>query len=233
MPLDPSLITPKAPAAAAPLPAPAPAEPQPDTTAEQTPEAPEDDSAQTKGIPKDVLQIPAFQALLAGNPAAVSAPIAEFEKRPEAKLLIANKDVLMRAGFGFYRSLDGAQGTLFNQMHIHGADIQAADKAGQLLQVAPPFDQVNDNVSRADSSNHPLLQATAVPNGPKGPSMPSPPQSGSPVAPMPPVSAAPAPASIQNKLATARLNNLAPQGPTSGSNPGSGALLRSILKPVV
>ncbi len=233
MPLDPSLVTPKAPAAAAPLPAPAPAEPQPDdTTAEQTPEAPEDDSTTKGGIPATIQKIPAVQAMLAGNPGAVSAPLAEFEKRPEAKLLVENKDVLMRAGFGFYRSLDGATGVLFNGLRIHGGDIQAADKAGQLQQIAPPFDQVNDNVSRAGADTHPLLQATAVPNGPKGPSMPTPPQSGS-AAPMPPVSAAPAPASVQNKLATARTNNLQPGSPTSGPNPGAGRLLNSILKPVV
>jgi hypothetical protein len=65
-----------------------------------------------------------------------------------------------------------------------------------------------------------------VPTGLKGAPIPQPPQiAQSPVAPPP--------ASAQRKVLTAQINNLQPGGPTSGSVPGAGALLRNILKPVV
>lgn len=172
-------------------------------------------------IPDEVLQIPAIQALFAGSPPALSAPITDFAKRPEGQLIQKNKDVLFKAGMNLYRSLSGDLGVLFNQMHIHGDDLAAADKAGKLLEVAPPFDQVNDMVAKS-GPDHPVLNAQ-VPGGPKMPSAPSAPQT--------PPMASPAsktPASVQRKLTTARLSNLQPSSAVSGPS-----VLSSILKPVV
>lgn len=217
MPMPPVEVTPLAPASAPPA-------PQVDPSAPEAP-APTEDSKSgqsTDGIPPAILQIPAMQAILAGKPAAVSAPLAEFEKRPEAKALLDNKDALLKAGFGLYRSLSGEVGVVFNSFHIHPQELKAADQAGKLQQIAPPFDAVNDAVGKAGLNDHPVLQANEVPIGPKGPPMPTPPQLNSPMG-------SPVPASVQRKAMTARLNNLTPGGPTSGPQPGGGRLLNSIL----
>lgn len=215
--MDPITVTPKAPAAPAPL---------PDPTA--TPAAPapaEAGAGQSKGIPDEILQIPAMQAILAGKPAAVSASLAEFQKRPEAKAIIQHKDDLLKAGFGLYRSLGGDMGVIFNRLHMHEQELKAADQAGKLQEVAPPFDQVNDTVSKS-GADHPVLQAGEVPEGLKGMPMPEPPQ-------MNTGGAMPPPASVENKMASARLRNMPLGSPTSGPQPGAGRLLNSVLKPVV
>lgn len=171
-------------------------------------------------IPDEVLQIPAMQALFAGSPAALSASLAAFANRPEGKLIQSNKDVLMKAGMGLYRALDGDTGVIFNQMYVNGAELQQADKAGQLAQLAPPFDSVNQSVASSGADN-PVLKSGQVPNGFKTASVPAAPQSNSAV---PPASAA---------TQRARVANMAPKGPTSGPKPGAGRLLNSILKPVI
>lgn len=193
-------------------------EPKDGVTPEESPK-----QAQT-GLSDELLQIPALQALFAGQPPALSTPMAEFEKRPEAKLIADNKDALMKAGVGLYRSIAGDLGVLFNQLHINGADIQQADKEGRLLEVAPPFDQINDTISKSGDQN-PVLNAS-VPGGPKTASTPAP---AAPAAPMA-GSGAGQPASVQNKTATARLSNMTPGGPTSGAAPGAGRILNNILK---
>ena len=174
--------------------------------------------ASKSGFSDELLQIPAVQALFAGSPAAFSTPLKEFDNRPEAKVLGDHKDQLMKAGIGFYRSLGGDLGVLFNQLHIAGQDIQEADKQGRLLEVAPPFDQVTEQIMGSGEA-HPSLNAQ-VPGGAKTPA----PQA------IPP---SPAPASVQNKQATARLKNVQPGSPTSGPAPGAGRILNNILKPVV
>ena len=205
-------------------------QPKPDTqpTAEVEPTTPESPAAPSPAkagaIPDEVLSIPAVQAVLAGKPAAVSAPIEEFAKRPEAAAIVENKDALLKAGFGLYRSLAGNVGVLFNTLHLHPEELKQADKAGQLLKIAPSFDQVNAAVS-SSGANHPILNTTSVPAGPKGAPMPTPPQAAT--APMPPP-----PASVQKRAMNARVTNLQPGAPTSGPQPGAGRLLNSILKPV-
>jgi hypothetical protein len=218
MAIDPSLIAPKAPVSPAPAPQPDPAE-----TA-SAPEAPA--ATDSQNLPDELVQIPAMQAVLAGNPAAVSAPLAEFSKRPEAKIIIDNKDALVAAGFGLYRSLSGDVGVVFNTLHLHPDELKAADKAGKLQQLAPPFDQVNASVAGAGPDTHPVLNAAEVPTGPKGPPMPNPPQMNSGAMNH-------TPAAVQRTVATARTNNLNPGSPTSGPQPGAGRILNSILKPVV
>lgn len=171
-----------------------------------------------KGFSDELLQIPALQALFAGSPPAVSTPIKEFANRPEAKIIEDHKDDLQRAGVGLYRSMAGDIGVLFNQLHIAGQDLVEADKQGRLLEVAPPFDQVNQSVSESGEAN-PVLNAS-VPQGPK-------------TAGVPAIPASPTPASVQNKQLTARLKNMQPGAPTSGPLPGAGRIMNNILKPVV
>ncbi len=213
-PLDPSAVPP-----AAPTPPPAPS----------TPAAAQTSASEAPALPPALLKIPAMQALVAGVPPAVSTPIKEFGKREEAKEIVQNKDILTQAGFGFYRSLSGQIGVIFNQLYIHPDDIIAADKAGQLSQIAPPFDEVNHAVSKS-GDKHPALGRTSVPQGPATPTMRAAPQLGATLAPG---SVPPPPPSVQKGLARARLQALNPGAPTSGPSPGAGRLLNQILKPVI
>lgn len=176
-------------------------------------------------LPDELIQIPAMQALVAGAPPAFSDVLANFEKRPEAKIIAANKDPLMKAGFGLYRSLDGAQGVVFNQLFVSPDEIKAADQAGRLAELAPPFEELNATVAQS-GPNNPVLSGGERPTGFKG---------GPGAAPaMPPMgSAPPPPASEQTALATKRANNMALGAPTTGPAPGAGRLLNSVLKPVI
>jgi hypothetical protein len=196
-------------------------------------------------VPEEIIQIPAMQAVFSGSPPAVSARIKEFARMEEAKLIAQNKDVLQQAGIGFYKALSGELGVIFNQFYIHPSDIQAADKQGKLLQIAPPIEQVDAAVAKA-GANHPALARNSVPGGPAASRSASlPPQfssgqpasaSGSAPAPRTPSqggSSQGAPAGLQRTLLKARLSALAPGAPTSGPSPGSGRLLNQILKPVV
>lgn len=173
------------------------------------------------GLPSELLQLPAFQALFAGQPPALSAPVADFTKRPETKLVADNKSGLMKAGIGFYRSVGGDLGVVFNQMFVSGEELKAADAAGQLLEIAPPFDTVSASVAQS-GANNPVLNAQ-TPSGPRGAPVPTPPQSGG---------KSPSAAS-QRKVTAARVMNIQPGAPTSGPSPGAGRLLNSILKPVI
>lgn len=167
-------------------------------------------------LPDELIQIPAMQAVVAGSPGAFSAVLSQFEKRPEAKIIASNRDNLMKAGFGLYRSLDGQTGVVFNQLFVSPDEVKAADQAGELAAIAPPFDQLNMEVGQAGAAN-PVLAEGARPEGFKA------------------GAAAPKPmaASAQKSVATKRANNLQLGSPTSGPVPGSGRLLSTILKPVI
>lgn len=196
---------------------------EPRAGAEQAPPA----KAGGGGLPAEILQMPAMQALFSGQPAALSASLVDFAKRPEGKLIQQHKDVLMKAGMGLYRGLDGDTGVMFNQMYLNGEELKSADEAGQLAQIAPNFDQVNSSVSQS-GANNPVLNASAPPGQFKTAPVKSPPQSGSPIPTVPPAGAG-----VQNQAQRARQKNMAPSSPTSGPKPGAGRLLNSILKPVL
>lgn len=218
-----SLVSPLNPAAVPPQPAqvaPAPG---------AGPPAPADQD--NDGIPDEVLQIPAMQALMAGAPPAVSARIEEYNKRPEGKMIAQAAQPLQAAGVGFYKSLSGEYGVLFNSLKINPQDIKAADKAGRLLEIAPSMDQVNQEVA-ASGLNNPVLSAGAPGGAPQAASGAVPP-SGSQMTP-PPAPASPAPSGAQDALLqAARLKAMAPGAPTSGPAPGAGRILNQVMKPVV
>lgn len=182
------------------------------------------------GIASELTQIPVIQGLLAGEPAAVSVPIAEFDAMPEGKLITQNKDSLMGAGIGFYRSLGGDLGAIFNRMFLSDQEIQAADKAGKLLEVAPPFTQVNQALSQAGAQN-PVLREGERPTGFKtgGAQAPSPAGIAQAVTPPTAMPASKTPARVMQ----AKMRALNPGSPTEGPKPGAGRLLNQILKPVV
>lgn len=176
-------------------------------------------------LPPELIHIPAIQGILAGEPAAFSVPIAEFDASPEGKVITANKDPLMQAGMGFYRSLGGDIGAIFNRMYLADTEIQTADKEGRLTEVAPPLSQVNQMISQSGQAN-PVLQDKPRPTGMKtaGPAAPAP---GPVVPPNQPSSKTPA------RAIQAKMRNLDVGSPTEGSKPGAGRILNQILKPVL
>lgn len=199
-----------------PLPSAPPAEPQvePNTPQEQ----PNPKTGEPE-LPDEILKVPAFQALMAGQPPALSVNIKTAEGRPEATLVAKNKDGLMRAGVGFYRSLGGDLGVIFNSLYVSGEEIKAADAAGQLLQIAPDFDSVGAQTARSGSAN-PVMDAQ-TPGGAATAPVPTPPQIST---------GGGLPGAAQTKLSAARTKNALPGSPTSGPAPGAGQLMRSILK---
>lgn len=193
------------------------------------PVAEETEAAPTGELNDEVLQIPAMQALIAGSPPALSANLATIGKLPEAQIIAANKDGLMSAGIGLYRSLDGANGVFFNQLFVSPDEIKAADQAGTLMELAPPFESVNAEVAKS-GANNPVLNAAERPAGfATNGRMPTAATQGVPV--QPPQTQQPA--SVQKSLANDRVKNMQIGPPTSGPAPGQGKLLRAILRPVI
>lgn len=192
-----------------------------------TPEpTPATENAGAAALPPELIQLPAVQALLAGQPPALSADIASFANRPEGQLVAQNRDKLMKAGMGFYKSLGGDMGVLFNQFFIHPDEIKAADKAGNLLQIAPSFDDVNLQVGKS-GQNNPILQEGERPTGFRQATIA---QSGATEAPAQAQASVP-PAS--SRIIGAKNRNMAAGSPTSGPKPGAGRLLNQIMKPVI
>lgn len=186
-------------------------------------------------LPEKLLRLPAMQALFAGSPPAISYSISEAKKNNStADLIRDNKDKLAAAGIGFYRSLSGDIGVMFNLFHVHPEDVKAADRSGQLSVLAPPYRSVDHAVSKSGATN-PVLHAKNVPAGVKPPTMQAPPQMAAETPPGMTSSQAvsPAQASISRQIMNQRLKNIAPQSPTSGPKPGAGRLLNQILTPAV
>lgn len=204
------------------------------------------DEVSTGAIPEELIRIPAMQALMAGEPPAVSGTFKEFKASAEMGLLLENKENLIAAGFGFYRALSGDTGVIFNSLHINPADLQAADKQGKLNQIAPPFNEVNHAVGKSGAAN-PALREGGIPAGAKGATAVAPPQLGPTLTPpqllraggMPgqgaiaQPSVSPATAAVQRQIMGQRMAGLTPGAPTSGAKPGAGRLLNQILRPSV
>lgn len=200
------------PAATAPATAPAtsPATPTPDAGSGQAPES-------EGNIPKDVLRIPAMYGLLQGKPAAIYAP--KNQPDPDLSTVIKHGNELINAGLHFYEAKSKPVNVLYNTLYLSADDLAKADAAGQLDKVAEPFADVRASFDalRAKKEGTPAS---------------APGDSASAVAPSAPPAAmggTPAPASVQNKLATARIGALTPED----SNTGRGRILTAIQKPVV
>ncbi len=178
-------------------------------------------------LPEELTKIPAIQAVLVGTPPAVSVNLKNAENRDEIQLMAKNKGALESAGMGFYKSLSGRLGVMFNGLRINPEDIKAADQAGKLEQIAPDFDKVNLETAKS-VKNHPILNAN-LPSGVPPPASASAPQAASGKLPLVP----PAPAAVARKLAAQRIISLQAGAPTSGPSPGAGRLLNQVLKPVV
>jgi hypothetical protein len=187
---------------------------------------PSADQGAAAGLPDDLIRIPAIQALLVGEPPAVSASIEAFSKRPEGQIIAKNAPVLNEAGMGLYKSMSGDLGILFNQMYVTPQELQQADKEGKLAELAPPFDDVNKKMQGLGDKNPVLNKNFKPPTGFKQAGAPPiPPSTGQP----PKLAAKPAP----SKVVAPKLSAQNPGSPTSGPAPGAGRLMNSILKPVI
>ena len=154
--------------------------------------------------------------LLAGSPPALSLDIKATKDTPLGQNLAKALPDLMKQGVGLYKGLDGNTGVLFNQRAIHTDDIKAADKAGKLLEVAPPIESLSPPPSDAGAS----VAAPAPPST----TTPTPPQTNTGMV---------QPAPVSKALKTARVNATKPGSPTSGPRPGAGRLQNMVMQPVV
>lgn len=185
----------------------------PPAPAQSATPAPAEDAG---GIPDEVLEIPEFAGLLRGTPPAVWAE--NGVKTPEGDIIVKNQKALEEAGFGFYNSPDKKTNVVFNSQYTSLPEIEKMDKAGKLRQFATPLDELRGSFAPAD-------EAAAAPADGSAPADAG--MTPAPVAPVPPA------ASLDKKLATARIDNLGAGAPTSGPVPGQGRILNSILKPTV
>lgn len=210
-------------------------EPQdPQVPPDQAPQAPPPEApaaapeaAEPTPLPAPLLKIPAFQAVIAGAPPALSMKVKGSEDRDEVKLVQKNAQALQEAGMGFYLSLNKQIGVMFNSLKIHPSDIMAADKAGHLMAVAPDFDIVNHEVAKM-GRNHPAITAA-----PPVAAMATPVASQSPPQIASGKFSPPVPASVARKLLQQRIANITPSAPTGGPMPGAGQIANQIAKGVI
>ena len=143
---------------------------------------------------------------------------------PESALIGENQQPLFDAGFGFYAAKDGQTHVMFNTQFIDQAAIEKADAEGALDQVAVPFGELRASfeVAAGRAASEGSAPASEAPPA-------AAPEAGGPaqVAPAPPA------ASLDKKLATARIKNLSGGSPSSGATPGQGRLLSAISAPTV
>jgi hypothetical protein len=200
-----------------------PAATAPATAPATTPAIPaEDTGTQTPGtgsegeIPKDVLRIPALYGLLQGKPAAIYAP--KNQPDPDITTVLKHGKELISAGFRFYEAKSKPVNVLYNTLFLSPEDLEKADASGQLDKVAEPFAEVRASFDQLRTKKPPGETGSGAPPGqaataPAGIAM----------------GGAPVPASVQNKLATARIGALTPGNSTTGR----GRILTEIQKPVV
>lgn len=191
----------------------------------EAPSAPVEPAAPETGageLPPEIIQNPVMQALMAGQPPAVSADIKAAQQTEFGQLVGKHNALLREAGFNFYRSRDGNLGVLFNQIVIPAEEIVKADQQGSLTKIAPPVEDV-ERAILADPSANPVLTS----KGRNTAAVPAPPST----TPVP--GGAPPSGKTQRALATARRKNVGAGTPTSGPRPGAGRILNEILKPVI
>ena len=203
--------------------------PTPPDVQAAAPAAPDATQAAPPQLPPDLLKIHALQGLLAGAPAAVSMDISDFAKTADGKEIAKNGQALQASGLNFYKSMGKDTGVIYNALYIHPQDLQAADKAGKLTQIAPPWSKVEHVISKSGTA-HPALTHRGPPAAPAAATPPPPPQAATGIVPQ---SGKPLPAKAQNQLLQARIAATNPQAPTQGPAPGGSQLLNRVLRPVV
>jgi len=166
-------------------------------------------------IPQDVLRIPAIYGLLQGKPSAIYAP--KNQPDPDISTVLKHGKELINAGLRFYEAKSQPVNVLYNTLFLSDEDLAAADDGGELDKVAEPFADVRASFDSLRTKK----------TGETGSAAPA----GQPATAPAPVAmgGTPPPASVQNKLATARIGALTPENSTTGR----GRILTAIQKPVV
>jgi hypothetical protein len=155
--------------------------------------------------------------LLQGKPAAIYSP--KNQPDPDISTVLKHGHELINAGFRFYEAKSKPVNVLYNTLFLSDADLEAADAKGQLDKVAEPFAAVRASFDSLRTKKGDVAAAPAPADATAAPS----------AAPAVAVGGAPVPASVQNKLATARIGALTPEDSTTGR----GRILTAIQKPVV
>lgn len=176
-------------------------------------------------LPEELLQLPVMQALMAGQPGAVSDNVEQAQNTEFGLAVSKFGKEMQKAGFGFYLANDGQLGVIFNQLYVNPEDILAADNAGTIQELAPPVAQVEQGIL-SDPGANPVLGDVAPP-GAAAPVRATGGSSGGAAA----VPAASGPGNAA--LAAKRRQNVQTKGPTDSARPAAGKILNDILKPVV
>lgn len=182
----------------------------PDDVQAATAAAPSAEAPEAGEIPQDVLRIPAIYGLLQGKPAAIYSP--KNRPDPDISTVMKHGNELINAGFRFYEAKSKPVNVLYNTLFLTEEDLTRADAEGQLDKVAEPFADVRasfDSLRTKKGEAAPVDAAAAPASVAMG--------------------GTPPPASVQNKLATARIGALTPEASTTGR----GRILTAIQKPVV
>lgn len=144
-----------------------------------------------------------FSEVISGALPAVSlAPISDRKTDPAQEFVVSNLDELTAAGLDYHELKDN-HSVLFNPAKITAAQLDEADKAGKLFEIAP------------------LVHDLAAPGGAAEAPVSAPPGAG-------PLAGATAGAPVNRALQTDRLAGLAP-APTGAPNPVPGQLARRAI----
>ena len=173
-------------------------------------------------IPEPVAQSPVIVAVLTGQVPGVYVRPLYYPKA--IQLAEGHANDIRNLGLEFYRAQDGAT-VLFNPAQIAPEEVEAADQQGELPELFPDYEQLTGETP------------TAPPKGAKGFEDMAPGNALSKVRGTPRTMSQPAvPKSsqaLQADLSAARVKNVLPSGPVSGSNPVAGRVARAAAKTAI
>lgn len=173
-------------------------------------------------IPEQVAKNPVVVAVLVGSVPGVYVRPLYYPKAVE--LAEAHAQDIQDLGLDFYGAQDGGT-VLYNPAQITPEELAAADQQGKLSELLPDYEQLT-----GESPQKP-------PKGAKGFESAGPEQMLSKVQGTPRVASQPpvpkASQALQADLAAARVKNVLPSGPVSGSNPVAGQVSRAAAKTAI
>jgi hypothetical protein len=170
-------------------------------------------------IPDEVAKNPVVVSVLTGSvPGVLVRPL----YYPEAyKLGTEFGEDIRGLGLEFYGAQDGST-VLYNPAKVTTEELAAADKEGVLSEMLPDYEQLTGETPQtppkgAEGFQSPdsLLKVAGTPRTMAQGGTPKPDRD------------------AQQKINTARVNNMLPSGPVSGALPVSGATSRALAKPAI
>lgn len=149
---------------------------------------------------------------------------------PKASKIAESSEALLDAGMDFYKALDSST-VFFNPRSISEAQIQEADRNGQLVNLVPDYETLSgEKPAKPTPAIAKRLREQMGVAGEAPTSIIPAPAGGANT--LPPASGGPS-AAEEAELAGKRVANVSPGSPTSGPRPGAGRILNSLLKPAV